>query len=363
MAHLFIPGPTDVDPGVLAAQAQPMIGHRSEACYALIGRIQPKLCQVFQTNGRVYITTSSGTGLQEAAVRNCVGERLLVAVCGAFGERFYQVAQANGVAADRVDAEWGQPNLPAEVAAALSRHSYDALAIVHNETSTGVENPVREIASRARDIDDGMLILVDAVSSAAGANIETDEWGLDVVLTSSQKCFALPPGLAFASVSDRALERARSIEHHGWYFDFLNLEKYLARHATPATPAISLLYALDRQLDRIIAEGLSARFERHARMAAKVQEWGERTFELFAAPGFRSQTVTAIQNTLGVDVRMLNQFLGERDMVISNGYGPLKDRTFRIAHMGETHPEDIAALLSLIDEFLSASDHQLERGY
>ncbi len=363
MAHLFIPGPTDVDPGVLAAQAQPMIGHRSEACYALIARIQAKLCQVFKTQGRVYITASSGTGLQEAAVRNCVGERLLVAVCGAFGERFFQVAQANGVAADRVDAAWGQPNLPDEVAAALSKRRYDAVAIVHNETSTGVENPVREIAGRARDVDDGILILVDAVSSAAGANIETDGWGLDVVLTSSQKCFALPPGLAFASVSDRALERARRIKSRGWYFDFLNLEKYLARHATPATPAISLLFALDRQLDRILEEGLSARFERHARMAAMVQKWAERAFELFAAPGFRSRTVTAIQNTRGVDVQLLNRFLAERDMVISNGYGPLKDQTFRIAHMGETRPNDIAALLALIDEFVSTPNHRSEAGH
>lgn len=358
MTHLFIPGPTDVDPRVLAAQAQPMIGHRSQACYDLIGRLQPKLRRIFQTQARVFVTASSGTGLQEAAVRNCVAERLLVAVCGAFGERFYQVARANGVAADRVDAPWGQPNLPGEVAAALGKRRYDALAVVHNETSTGVENPVNEIAERARAIDEDILLLVDAVSSASGVNIETDRWGLDVVLTSSQKCFALPPGLAFAAVSDRALERARSIEHRGWYFDFVALEKYLGRHATPATPAISLLFALDLQLDRILEEGLHARFERHAQMAAMVQRWGGRAFELFAAEGHRSHTVTAIRNTRRLDIRALNNFLAEQDMVISNGYGPLKDETFRVAHMGETQPADIERLLTMMDTFLGDPDHQ-----
>jgi predicted phosphoserine aminotransferase len=360
MARLFIPGPTDVDPRVLAAQAQPMIGHRSQACRDLIGRIQPKLQQVFKTGNRVFITASSGTGLQEAAVRNCVAERLLVAVCGAFGERFYQVAQANGKAVDRVDAEWGQPNLAADVATALAKRRYDALAVVHNETSTGVENPIREIASQAREIHADILVLVDAVSSASGVEIETDGWGLDVVLTSSQKCFALPPGLALAAVSDQALERAAGIEHRGWYFDFLSLEKYLGKNATPATPAISLLYALDLQLDRILDEGLGARFARHSEMAAIVQQWAMRAFDLFAAEGYRSRTVTAIHNTLHIDIGMLNGFLSERGMLISNGYGPLKNQTFRIAHMGETQPADIEGLLAAIDTFLRESGGERE---
>jgi predicted phosphoserine aminotransferase len=353
MTRLFIPGPTDVDPQVLAAQTRPMIGHRSQSCYDLIGRIQPKLREVFQTQGRVLITPSSGTGLVEAAVRNCVAKRLLVCVCGAFGDRFYNVARANGLPADRLDTEWGRPSLPEDVAAMLGQGDYDALAIVHNETSTGVENPVRDIAQQARAIRPEILILVDAVSSAGGVRIEPDAWGLDVVLTSSHKCFALPPGLAFAAVSEQALERAAQVEHRGWYFDFLSLDRYLQKNATPSTPPISLLYALDLQLDRMLSEGLDARFARHAGMASMVQEWAGEHFGLFAAKGYRSKTVTAIQNTRGVDLQYLNAHLSAREMQISNGYGPLKDRTFRIAHMGETRPEDLEELFVEIRAYIS----------
>jgi aspartate aminotransferase-like enzyme len=174
-----------------------------------------------------------------------------------------------------------------------------------------------------------------------------------VVLTSSHKCFALPPGLAFAAVSEQALERAAQVEHRGWYFDFLSLDRYLQKNATPSTPPISLLYALDLQLDRMLSEGLDARFARHAGMASMVQEWAGEHFGLFAAKGYRSKTVTAIQNTRGVDLQYLNAHLSAREMQISNGYGPLKDRTFRIAHMGETRPEDLEELFVEIRAYIS----------
>lgn len=352
MARLFLPGPTDVAPEVLAAQAQPMIGHRSRTCTDMIGRIQPLLRQVLQTRQRVFISTSSGTGLQEAAVRNCVADRLLVAACGAFGERWHEVAVANGIPADRVDADWGQPNTPEQVSAALARRHYDALAVVHNESSTGVESPVAEIVRAARARQPDLLVLVDAVSSAAGVDIRTDEWGLDVLLTSSQKCFGLPPGLAFAAVSDRALDKASGVPHRGWYFDFVLFEKYQRQDSTPATPAVSLLFALEAQLDRILAEGLPRRFERHARMASLVQAWAQDRFALFAAEGYRSQTVTAIRNTRSLDIAALNAHLARWDMSLADGYGRLKGQTFRIGHMGEIHPEDVAELTARIDEFL-----------
>ncbi len=354
MAHLFIPGPTDVNPEILAAQARPMVGHRSREFRELFRRIQGKLRQALMTEHRVYVTASSGSGLQEAAVRNCVAKRLLVCVCGAFGQRWFEVAVGNGIPADRIEAEFGQPNTPEQVEVALGEGDYDALAIVHNETSTGVENPVAEIAARARGLQPDLLILVDAVSSAGGVAIETDVWGLDVLLTSSQKCLALPPGLAFAAVSDRALAKARAVPHRGWYFDFLLLEKYLVEKAsTPATPAVSLLYALDAQLDRILAEGLEARFWRHAQMAGRVQEWGASHFDLFAAEGFRSKTVTTLRNTLNLDIGALNEFLKGQDMVIASGYGSLKGNTFRIGHMGEIQIDDIDRLLETIDDFMA----------
>jgi aspartate aminotransferase-like enzyme len=352
MAHLFIPGPTDVAPEILAAQSQRMIGHRSRAGSDLFARIQPRLQQVFQTQQRVLITASSGSGLQEAALRNTVRSRALVCVGGAFAERWYDIALANGLSADRLDVPWGQPHDPARVAEAVGRSRYDAVAVVHNESSTGVENPVADIAAAVRRVAPDTLLLVDAVSSAGGVDLRPDAWGIDVLLTSSQKCLALPPGLAFAAVSDRTLERAASIPHRGWYFDFVMLDEHLQQHNTPATPAVSLLYALDAQLDRILAEGLPARFARHIRMAEMTQAWALERFGLLAPEGFRSRTVTAVLNTRRVDIGALNAHLAARDMVIAAGYGALRDTTFRIGHMGEIQPDDVRQLLRAIDDYL-----------
>ena len=353
MTKLFIPGPTNVDPDVLKAQALPMVGHRSQEFRDLYSRIQPQLKQVFQTEGRVYLAASSGSGLWEGAMRSLIGDRLLLCVCGAFGQRWADVAKGNGLAFDQLDVEWGQPNLPEQVISALAEKPYDTLAVVHNETSTGVENPIEAIVKAARNSQPELVVMVDAVSSMGGVKLPTDEWELDVVVTSSQKCFALPPGLAMAAVSDRALQRAAEVPNRGWYFDLLLLEEYHQRDYTPATPAISLLYALDLQLDRMLAEGLEARQARHERMGAMVQAWAEQHFELFAAEGHRSRTVTAILNTQEMDIAALNTHLAQHDMTLANGYGPLKDKTFRIGHMGDTQPSDIKELLGHIDEFLA----------
>lgn len=352
MPKLFIPGPTNVDPDVAAAQSNPMIGHRGQAFAELMASIQPKLQQVLATQNPVFISTSSGTGLQEAAVRNTVGRRLLSCVCGAFGQRWYEVALANGLSADPLEADWGQPNTPEAVEMQLKKGSYDTLAVVHNETSTGVENPVAEIVQAARRVNPEIVVLVDAVSSAGGVYLQTDAWGLDVVLTSSQKCFALPPGLAFAAVSQRALARARTIDFRGWYFDFLQFEKYHLRNMTPSTPAISLIYALQSQLDKMLAEGLDVRFQRHIQLATRTRQWAEAQFECFAAEGYRSKTVTTIVNTLDLDIGDVNRFLNERGMVLANGYGPLKGRTFRIGHMGQTTLVELENLLAALDEYL-----------
>lgn len=352
MAHLFIPGPTDVAPEILAAQTHGMIGHRSPACTDLFARLQPRLRRVFQTERRVLITASSGSGLQEAALRNTVRGRALICVGGAFAQRWFEVAQANGLAADRLEVPWGGPHDPQQVAEAVVRQPYDAVALVHNETSTGVENPIEAIADAVRQAAPDTLLLVDAVSSAGGVDLRTDAWGLDVVLTSSQKCFALPPGLAFAAVSDRTLERAAQVPARGWYFDFLLLERYQRQNNTPATPALSLLFALDQQLDRILAEGLETRFARHRRMAEMTQAWALDRFDLLAPPGFRSKTVTAIVHGGRLDVAGLNTYLGSHGMAVASGYGALRETTFRIGHMGEIQPADVEQLLAVIDDYL-----------
>ncbi|HEY58294.1 MAG TPA: alanine--glyoxylate aminotransferase family protein [Anaerolineae bacterium] len=353
MSPMFVPGPVDVADEVLQAQAQPILPHRSAEFETIFHRAEQKARKLFYTQYRVFITASSGTGLQEAAVRNFAKAKVLACVNGAFGARWAEVARTNGKEVTVLEAEWGQPILPEQVAEALKKDHFEIVTVVHNETSVGLENPIKDIAAAVREVSPDTLICVDAVSSLGGAKLEMDAWGLDMVLTSSQKCLALPPGLALGAVSDRAMERAKEVPHRGWYFDFLRLEKHRLKDSTPATPAISLIYALDLQLDRILAEGLENRFARHTAMAQRVQSWAlERGFSLFAAEGYRSKTVTTIRNDRGLDVGELNQWLLQRDMRIANGYGPLKGKTFRIAHMGELQMADIEALLSALDEYL-----------
>ena len=352
-ARLFLPGPTEVREEVLDSQAQRLIGHRSKEIEALLESIQLRLREVFRTGHRVYVSTSSATGLFEATARNCVARRALCCVNGAFSDRWREVVAAAGKPHDVLEVEWGKPVTAELVDQALEAGEYDAVTIVHNETSTGVTSPVAEIAAAARARAPDALLLVDTVSSLGGIDVRVDEWRLDVCLTGGQKCLALPPGLAFAAVSDRALERARGVHDRGWYFDFLVFEKYLQRRQTPTTPAITLLYALDVQLDRILAEGLAARFARHSAMARHVRAWALERLDLFAAEGYRSDSVSAVTNTRGIDVLAMNRWLAENhDVVVANGYGKLANRTFRIGHMGDHTVEDMEALTAAIDDFL-----------
>ena len=354
MPHMFVPGPVDVDPQVLSAQAQPMLPHRSVEFETIFQRCSEKARQLFYTQYRVFVTASSGTGLQEAALRNLAREKVLSCVNGAFGKRWHEVALANGKDATLLEFEWNQAVSPETVYETLRKEPYEVITIVHNETSTGLENPVREIAAAVNQASPDTLICVDAVSSLGGVKIEMDAWGLDFVLTSSQKCLALPPGLGLAAVSDRAMEAAARVPNRGWYFDVLLLEKHRLKDSTPATPAISLIYALDVQLDRILAEGLEKRFARHRAMAARGGDWAlANGLDLYAPEGYRSHTVTTVDNQRGLDVLDLNRFLLDRGMRIANGYGQLKEKTFRIAHMGDTQMEDINNLLAALDDYLS----------
>ena len=355
--RLFIPGPTDVLPEVLAAQTEPMIGHRSDEFEALFAKCEEQLQMLFGTRSRVFIVAASGSGLQEAAVRNAVSKRVLCFVNGAFSERWYNVAAGCDKEATRVDIPWNSAVKPEQVVSALREALHhglaEAITVVHNETSTGVISPIQEIAAAVREISPETLVLVDAVSSFGGAPIPFDAWGLDLCLTSSQKAMALPPGLSFAAASDRLMARAKGVKGRGWYFDFLNLEKSLKKSTTPATPALSLMRALSVQLDHILAEGVAERCERHCRLARRTQEWAvARGFDLMAEAGYRSPTVTTVTNTVGMEIEKLNGFLAQRGMEISNGYGVYKDKAFRIAHMGEVTDRDLETLLAALDEYL-----------
>jgi predicted phosphoserine aminotransferase len=356
---LFLPGPTEVREDILDAQGRWMIGHRMPEAIQLFGRIQPKLRQVFRTQHRVYVTASSGTGMWEAATRNCVARKVLHCTNGSFGDRWIDVARANGKEVEVLKVAWGKPVMPEMVAERLSAGRFDAVAFVHNETSVGVTNPTREIAAAVRRVPGGedIIIMVDSVSGLTGIEMEPDLWDLDIVLTSSQKAFALPPGLAFASVSERAFEKAKTVPYRGYYFDYVEMEKYLLKDQTPATPAISLLYTLDAQLDAILAEGLEARWARHTAMRDTVINWAKsRGFHVYADEAYASPTVTTIENTFGLSIKDLNAFLRTRGMVLSNGYGKLKDICFRIGHMGDWQVADIEELLANVDEYLRVKE-------
>ena len=353
MAPMFIPGPVDVADEVMQAQTRAMLPHRSAEFEEIFHRVEGKCRKLLKTEHRVFLSASSGTGIHEAAVRNLANSKVLSCVNGAFGARWHDVAVSNGKQVDKLEMGWQEPIAADRVAAAIKGKDFEIVLVVHNETSTGLMNPIREIAKTVQETSPDTLICVDAVSSASGANIEMDAWGLDLVMTSSQKALALPPGLSLAAVSDRALQRAQQVEQRGWYFDFLRLEKHRLANSTPATPAIGLIYALDVQLDRIFSEGLDHRFARHSSMAQKAQQWAvSKGLGLYAPHGYRSQTVTTVENNLGIDLVALNTFLLARDMRIAGGYGPIKANTFRIGHMGELTVEDIDNLVVALDEYL-----------
>ncbi len=352
--YLVIPGPVEVRPEILQAQTQWMIGHRSSDFVALFSRLQAKLKQAFLTQYRVVVSGSSGTGLWEGASRNCVRDdrKILHLVGGAFSDRWAKISEANGKQVDIIEVEWGQAHTPEMVEDALKRERYDAVAVVHNETSTGVTNPIKEIGQVVRRYED-TLFLVDTVSGFLGTELRVDDWGVDVALTSSQKAFALPPGVAFAAISDRVLERAAQIPYRGYYFDFIELDASLQKDNTPSTPPISLMFAADMQLDAILQEGLEARWARHEQMRDMTHQWAlSRDFGLFAQEGYRSKTVTTVENTRGINVDDMAKFMSGKGFGMDKGYGKIKGKTFRIAHMGDMMPAVLEEVLAGLDEFI-----------
>ena len=355
--RFFLPGPTEVRPEVLEAMMQPMIGHRVREMEDLMSHIQPGLRYIFRTDRPVYVSASSATGLMEGAVRNGVRRRVLCLVNGAFSERFYKIAASTGLEADPLEVEWGGVNTPDALQKALRRGIYDAVTVVHSETSTGVLNPIKELAEVTRRAGD-VVLLVDTVSSMAGCQIDTDAWGIDFVLTGSQKSFALPPGLAFGVAQPNILERAKTKPDRGIYFDFLEFEKNIVKNQTPNTPAVSLMYALAAQLDAIKEETIEGRWARHSAMAQRTYEWVDEMrergapLEILAPEGFRSPTVTTIKTADPWNGPKLAAEAKARGFVIATGYGKLKDSTFRIGHMGDHTVEELDELLSVLEDIL-----------
>lgn len=351
----FIPGPTWVRPSILQEMTRPMIGHRGAEFKALFHGINANLKTLFATTQDTFVVTASGTGVMQAALENCVARRVLVTVCGAFSERWFNIAQSLGYEVDRVDTPWGQAVDPDALADHLGsrRGHYDAVTLTHNETSTGVTNDIKTLTAVVREEAPDALVLVDAVSSLGGIPVLFDEWNLDVCLASVQKGLALPPGITVAAVSKAALALAAKHPYRGTYFDFLEYKKQADGDSVPSTPSVPHFYALAKQLDSIInTETLAKRFERHRAMRDMTIERTASFARLAADPKHASMTVSALEP--GGDVEALRAKMKARGFTIGGGYGQWKDRTFRIGHMGDIPLESLSRMLDVLAEVAKA---------
>ncbi len=349
---LYIPGPVEVSPDVYEAMAAPMIGHRMKEYAVLHREVTTGLKTMLNTQNPVFLSTSSAFGVMEGAVRNLVQKRCANFGNGAFSTKWHDVTRRCGLEADLFAADWGQPITPEMVDAALATGKYDAMTLVHNETSTGVLSPLEEIAGVMKKYPE-VSFIVDTVSSMTAVPIDVDALGTDVCLAGVQKAFGLPPGLAVFAVSPKALEKAKTTPNRGYYFDFAEFAANDLKDNTPSTPCISLIYALAHQLRKFFAEGLENRYARHRQMAETTRSWIlDQGFGLFAAEGYRSQTLTAGTNDGRTDLEKLKKLAGERGYAIDNGYGKIKNKTFRIPHMADMTLADLEELFTLLEELL-----------
>jgi predicted phosphoserine aminotransferase len=346
----FLPGPTDVHPEVLGAMVRPMIGHRSAAMEQMLQSMAPRLQALFRSRRTVLVGTASATGFMEMAVRNGVRHRALSVVNGAFSERFANLVAAAGKECIRLEVPLGCAVEPDMLRDTLKRAPHvDAVTIVHSETSTGVLQDVEALARVVHEFDD-VLMLVDAVTSLAGSPVEHDRWALDFTFTGSQKALALPPGLALGVASERMLQRARTLPARGLYFDLVTFEQASAKFQPTNTPALSLFFALEKQLERIEREGgVEARWRRHDAMRQRTEAWAsERGVEYLPREGRRSWTVSCLKLPAGKSAKQVVAALKQQGWVIGAGYGALKESTIRIGHMGDHTVAALDELLPLI---------------
>lgn len=360
MAHvkLHIPGPVEVSAETFAAFCRPMIGHRGQGFKDLYGKLQPQLQALLGTRQYVYLSTSSAWGVMEAAIRNLVRRKVLNCMCGAFSDKWFDVSKRCGKEAEALQVPWGSPVLAAEVDRRLSAGGFDALTLIHNETSCGLMNPLESIAALKRKYPDVMFI-VDSVSSLSAVPISMDTLGIDVLLAGVQKALALPPGLAVFACSADALARSAEAGDRGYYFDFLEFQKNAEQNMTPSTPSVSHVYALSAKMDGIMAEGLDARYRRHAETNGMLRDWAERNgFTLFPEAGYESRTLVCVNNGARpggrtIDVAKFQKLVKDRGVLIDGGYGKIKGTTFRVSNMGDETPETIRSLIGLLDEALA----------
>lgn len=351
--RLFIPGPIDVNKDVLEYMSTQVISHRGKEASKIQYDISKKLQSLFYTNSEILLSTSSGSGLMEGSIRSCTSKRAVVFSCGSFGKRWYKMGVSNMVPVDLFEVELGKAISPEMVDKVLSTGKYDLITITHNETSTGITNPIEAIGEVIKKYED-IIYCVDAVSSAGGIKIEVDKIGIDICITSVQKALGLPPGMSICTFSNKAVQRAKKVPYRGTYFDLLAMYEYIVNknYQYPSTPSLSHMFALDFQLNQILKEGLENRFLRHGEMANIVRSWAKEHFQIFTDENYLSNTLTVVKNTKGISISKLNDQLKERNLEIANGYGELKEKTFRISHMGDYSVDDVKDLLNNIDEIL-----------
>jgi aspartate aminotransferase-like enzyme len=356
MAHvkLHIPGPVEVSEKTFRAFCSPMIGHRGQGFKDLYAKIQPQLQQLLFTKQLVYLSTSSAWGVMEGAIRNLVAKKVLNCMCGAFSDKWFDVSKRCGKDAEALQVPWGSPILADAVDKQLATGKFDALTVIHNETSTGVMSPLAELAALKKKYPDVMFI-VDAVSSMTATKIEFDALGIDVLLAGTQKAFAMPPGTAVFVCSPAALTKAATMKDRGYYFDFVEFQKNAEQNMTPSTPSIGHVYALASKLEDIFTEGLEARFARHRQTSQLTRDWAAKHgFTLFPEKGFESLTLTCVNNGAKpggrtVDVAKLQKLVKDQGFLIDGGYGKIKGTTFRISNMGDETESTMKQLYAALD--------------
>jgi len=351
--RLFIPGPVKVNEDVLQQLARPTLGHRGKEYSQLQGQTTDMLKKVLFTDQNVFLSTSSASGIWEAAIRNCVGsdEIVLCTCCGAFSDKWAGVAKSCGRKVEELKVDWGKPTTPEMIDEKLSTGKYAAVTLVYNETSTGLTNPVYEISKMMKEKYPDVLVFVDSVSAMVALPLHFDELGWDVTFASVQKAFAIPPGLAVAAVSNRALEKSKNVSNRGYYFDFQLWAKSGEKNQTLTTPNIPHIMALNYQCEKLIAEGMENVWARHKQMGEFVRAWAKEKFNLFCEEQYASDSLTAVRNSRDINVaETINAIQQKHNTIFGNGYGKLKEETFRIAHMGDITLDDLKELLGWIDE-------------
>jgi len=355
VTFLFTPGPVNVRPDILAAQARPLVALHSQEFKDMVSTLSGQMQFLFKTASPVYLSPGSGAMMMEAALRNLVREKVLCCINGVFGQRWYEIAAINAKTPMRLEVTDGEAILPDQLASVLKKNPCEAVTLVHVDASTGVVNPLAELAAAVHETSPETLLLVVGSASLGGCALEMDAWGIDYVHAVSHCCLGLPPGLVLVSASERALKMAEMVQNRGWAFDLLQWERHRLKSSMPITPPISLLFALEMQMGNIQVEGMENRFARYAAQAVRLQEWADKAgLKILASPERRAPTITCLVNRPGLVFADFDRFLAARGMRLAEGYGRLCERTFRVAHMGDTQMSDLEALLEAMDQFFLA---------